>query len=133
MARFHGIIAVLGALVLASVATGAYAQRAPVQAQQAQQAAQATAFTVDPSVWQPSGSRSMQWNGKGRWGLNLNFDEPTTREMQGKDVAVGPTYKLTRRLQIRSQVNLGDESSTRILSPNDKPQPRVRLETLFRF
>jgi hypothetical protein len=75
----------------------------------------------------------MQWNGKGRWGLNLNFDEPTTREMQGKDVAVGPTYKLTRRLQIRSQVNLGDESSTRILSPNDKPQPRVRLETLFRF
>lgn len=125
MAKIHGIVAAVGALALASVAASAHAEGKTQSAPQA--------FTVDPSVWQPNSSRTMQWNGKGRWGLNLDVQQPMTREMNGGDVNVGPTYKLTRRLQIRSQVNLGDGSAPRVITPDAKPQPRVRLETLFRF
>ena len=125
MAKIHGIAAAVGALALASVAVSAHAEGKTQSAPQA--------FTVDPSVWQPNTSRTMQWNGKGRWGLNLDVEQPTTREMNGGDVTVGPTYKVTKHVQIRGGVNLGDGAMPRVITSDAKPQPRVRLETLFRF
>jgi hypothetical protein len=130
MAKIHGMIAVIGALVLASVAAGAHA------ADKARPSlpAKDQAFTVDPSVWAPSDTRrSMQWIGNGRWGLDLDFSQPVNREMEGKDLNIGPTYKVTKRVQIRGAVNLGDQTAPRVITPDEKPQPRVRLETLFRF
>lgn len=130
MGRGFGIVAMAGALVLASAASHAYAQSTVKQNQPVQ------AFAVDPSVWQPAAggnSRSLQWNGNGRWGLKLDYQQPTTRDMQAKDVDVGASYRINRRLRIAGSVNVGDDSAPRMVTPDEKPQPRVRLETLFRF
>ncbi len=130
MGRGFGIIAMVSTLALAGVATHAYAQSTVKQAQPNQ------AFTVDPSVWQPSATaanRSLQWNGNGRWGLKLDYQQPTTRDMQAKDVDVGTFYRVNKRLRIAGSVNVGDGSAPRMVTPDEKPQPRVRLETLFRF
>ncbi len=114
--------------MFASVAGTALAQSAPKQTQPAQ------AFTVDPNTWQPNGSaRSLQWNGNGRWGLKLDYQQPTTREFQGKDMDIGTFYRVTKRLRIVGSVNVGDDNAPRFVTPDDRPQPRVRLETQFRF
>jgi hypothetical protein len=75
----------------------------------------------------------MQWNGKGRWGLGLDYAQPTTRQMNGNDVNFGPTYKVNKHLQIHATANLGDQAPPHVITPEEQPQPRVRLETLFRF
>ncbi|HEY3812132.1 MAG TPA: hypothetical protein VGL66_02820 [Caulobacteraceae bacterium] len=131
MGRGFGIAATVFALAFASVAVSAHAQSAGKQGQQTQ------AFTVDPSVWQPAGAagatRSLQWNGNGRWGLNLDYQNPTTRGLTGSDVYVGPSYRVTRRLHIVGSVNVGDDAAPRFATPDQRPQPRVRLESIFRF
>jgi hypothetical protein len=127
MGRGLGIVAAAAALAIAGASTHAYAQSTGKQTQSVQ------AFTVDPSTWQPSGSRSLQWNGNGRWGLKLDYQQPTTRDMAARDVDVGASYRLTKRLRVVGQVNVGDDNGPRFANPDDKPQPRVRLETLFRF
>jgi hypothetical protein len=131
MGRGFGIVAVVSTLALAGVASHAYAQSTVKQAPQTSQA-----FTVDPSIWQSgpaAGGRSLQWNGNGRWGLKLDYSQPTTRDMQAKDVDVGTFYRVNKRLRIAGSVNVGDGSAPRMVTPDEKPQPRVRLETLFRF
>ena len=128
MGRGFGIVATVVALAFAGVAGNAYAQSVGKQNPQPQ------SFTVDPSVWQPAGtSKSLQWNGNGRWGLKLDYQQPTTRDLQGKDVDVGATYRLTKRLRLVGSVNVGDDTAPRFVTPDERPQPRVRLESLFRF
>lgn len=122
------MIATIGALALAGVASDAYAQTrvkpAPVPA-----------FTIDQNAWaSPAGDKTLQWNGKGRWGLKLDYDQPTQRDAQPKDFDAGVAFKVTRRLQVSGSVNLDTGSPVPShVSPDEKPQPRVRLETTFRF
>ncbi len=128
MGRGFGIAAMVIAFASAGVAGGVQAQTVGRQAPQTQ------AFSVDPSIWQPAGAtHSLQWNGNGRWGLNLDYQRPTTRDMQGRDIDVGPFYRVTKRLRVVGSVNIGDDSTPRFVGPDDKPQPRVRLESIFRF
>ena len=128
MGRGFGIVATVIALAAASVAGAAHAQSTGKQPQQVQ------AFSVDPSVWQPTGqTKSLQWNGNGRWGLKLDYQQPTTRDMQSKDVDVGASYRLTKRLHIVGSVNVGEDTAPRFVTPDERPQPRVRLESIFRF
>jgi hypothetical protein len=128
MGRGFGIAATVIALATASVAGAAYAQSTGKQPQQVQ------AFSVDPSVWQPAGqTKSLQWNGNGRWGLNLDYNKPTTRDMQGRDIDIGPFYRVTKRLRVVGSVNVGDDTAPRFVTPDERPQPRVKLESIFRF
>lgn len=128
MGRGFGIVATVIALALAGAAGTAQAQSTGKQSQQTQ------AFTVDPSVWQPAGStRTLQWNGNGRWGLKLDYQQPSTRDLQGKDVDVGASYRVTRRLHIVGSVNVGEDTAPRFVTQDERPQPRVRLESIFRF
>ena len=128
MGRGFGIAAMVIAFASAGVAGAVQAQNVGRQSQQTQ------AFNVDPSVWQPAGStRTLQWNGNGRWGLKLDYQQPTTRDMQGRDIDVGPFYRVTKRLRVVGSVNIGDDTTPRFVGPDDKPQPRVRLESIFRF
>ncbi len=128
MGRGFGIAAMVIAFASAGVAGAASAQSVGKQAPQTQ------AFTVDPNIWQPAGTtKSLQWNGNGRWGLKLDYQQPTTRDMQGKDVEVGPFYRVTKRLSIVGSVNTGDSSAPRFITPDERPQPRVHLESIFRF
>ena len=132
MARFVGIVATIGALALAGVATHASAQ-AKIKAP----ATTSTALDfTDQNAWGPAaGDKSLQWNGKGRWGLKLDFDQPTQRDVQWKDVDAGVAFKINRSLQVSAAVNVGGATSTppTRLSPDEKPQPKVRLQTTFRF
>jgi hypothetical protein len=128
MGRGFGMVATVVALAAASVAGGAYAQTVGKQAPQTQ------AFSVDPNVWQPAGTtHSLQWNGNGRWGLKLDYQRPTTRDMAGRDIDVGTFYRVTKRLSVVGTVNAGEDVAPRFAGPDEKPQPRVRLESIFRF
>jgi hypothetical protein len=128
MGRGFGIVATVIALASAGVAGTAYAQSTGRQAPQTQ------AFTVDPNVWQPANqTKSLQWNGNGRWGLKLDYQQPSNRDLQGRDVDVGASYRVNRRLRVVGSVNVGDDTAPRFAGPDERPQPRVRLETLFRF
>lgn len=129
MRRVIGILAAAGALVTAGAASSAYAQsRAHTQ----------NSYDLQqPAGWSPSTpARSLQWNGKGRWGLNFEYQQPTTRDVQWNDVNAGVFFRPSPRLRVGAAVNLATgqpSEQPRFVTPDEKPQPRVRLETLFRF
>jgi hypothetical protein len=121
MGRKTGVIAGLIAGALVSVATGAHAQSKPQQAPAAERANLT------------GGRKAMQWQDNGRWGLKLDFQQPTTRPTELKDVNAGLSYKLSPRFEVGGTVNLGAQTPPTKFTPDEKPQPRVRLETTFRF
>jgi hypothetical protein len=126
MLRTSGITAGLVAIALGGVATAAHAQT---------KTQQAPAAAADQAGWNlNSGRKSLQWHDDGRWGLKLDVvQQPSTRELQWKDVEAGVNYKLTSRLGFGAAVNLGDQHPPSRFMPDEKPQPRVRLETTFKF
>ncbi len=126
-----GLIGAAAALALLGVGSEAYAQTAKAKA------------PADPSTsrsftgadqWGPQGARqSLQWDGKGRWGLNLDLERPVGRAMSEKDVEAGAFYRISPSLRVGGAVRLGDKlDEPRELTPRDD-QPRVRLETRFQF
>ena len=83
-----------------------------------------------------SGLKSLKWDArKGRWGVTLNMDEPDARPSSLNDVQAGAYYHITPSLRVGGAVALGDEQ----LTPGPKKigseesQPRVRLESSFKF
>lgn len=74
----------------------------------------------------------LQWNGPGRWGLNLNVDQPVGRETDWSDVDAGASYRVSPSLRLRGSVGLGERRADPARPP-ERDQPRVRLETIFRF
>ena len=125
-------IAAISALALVATAGGAFAQqvkpRADVYSVRGDFAAQSNLGPLAPR-------RTLQWDArKGRWGLKVDVDQPSDRDVQGKDVAVGFTYRVKPGLRVGPSVSLGDENPTNIrrIEPQ-QPAPRVRLETTFKF
>lgn len=84
----------------------------------------------------PQGARALQWDAqKGRWGLTLNMEQPQTRAMQLNDVQAGAYFRITPSLRIGGAVALSDRPAAQSynkVQPEDR-QPRVRLETAFKF
>lgn len=85
---------------------------------------------------QPNASQTMKWDArKGRWGITLNLEQPTVRPSTLNDVEAGAYYRITPSLRVGGAVALGEEQ----LAPGPKKpdaakgQPRVRLETNFKF
>jgi len=84
----------------------------------------------------PQGVKSLQWDArKGRWGLTLNMDQPNTRDMQLNDVAAGAYFRITPSLRIGGAVALSDRPAAQAFKQTqpEERQPRVRLETAFKF
>jgi hypothetical protein len=82
------------------------------------------------------GKKTLQFDAtKGRWGLKLDLDQPTTRDMELQDVRAGAFFKLTPSLRVGGAVSLGDQNAKALIRKNEPPQaaPRVRLETAFKF
>lgn len=138
MGKVLGMVVAAATLALAGVATDAHAQSkpkpAPAQAKRLKPDTtfQAPAFVGDQSG--PAGQRkSLSWNADGRWGLKLDYEQPQQRDVQWKDVETGAYFKLTPSVRLGASVGLGQQGEPRRVSPDDKPQPRVRLETTFRF
>ena len=92
-----------------------------------------TAAASSPTV--SSQRRALRWNDSGRWGLNFNLKEPVGRETEWGDVEAGAYYRLSPRLRVGAAANLAtpDVDPARATESDRRAQPRVRLETIFKF
>lgn len=130
MSKVSGIAATVVALAIAGVAVDAHAQARPAKPRPQVAAAPAQA----PNDWNTSNRRkSLEFNTDGRWGLKLDYEQPTSRDVQWRDVEAGAYFRLSPSLRVGGSVGLGDQTAPRRLTEDEKPQPRVRLETTFRF
>ncbi len=130
--RLFGVISgVSGALAVAgvlAVAPAAQAQSAPA----ARQTPPAVSLTDAQRAQEAR--RSLQWNQNGRWGLNLNLQQPAGRQTEWSDVQAGAYYRVNPRLSVGASagVSFPDRDFSRPADP-ERGQPRVRIETIFRF
>ena len=124
------IAAVLVAVALLGGAAGA--------AQAADAPTKGVDFTVRPEqVASPvAGPKTLKFDARrGRWGVTLNLQQPDTRESTWNDIQAGAYYRITPSLRVGGAVALGDQQfqpGPKKLTP-DEGQPRVRLETQFKF
>ena len=131
--RFGGFAA---ALVLAGVfglADAASAQSRSTastlnltDAQRAQAAPTASASTQ---------RRSLRWIDGGRWGLDFNLSQPVGREADWGDVEAGAYYRVSPRLRLGASAGLSTPRTDPARAPetDGRAQPRVRLESIFKF
>lgn len=125
------VIAVAAAMGLALASVGVAAQ---AQAQTASRPGLSGGAVVDSTADRQQPRRGLQWNADGRWGLNLDVEQPVGREADWNDVDATASYRLTPSLRLRGSVGLGEgrPDPARPAQP-ERDQPRVRLETIFRF
>ena len=127
-AGLFGAAVLLGAAgaVSAQSSTGARARTPVVSLAEAQSAQRAT-----PAPQR----RGLRWNDNGRWGLNFNLNQPVGRETQWGDVEAGAYYSVTPRLRVGAAAGLGaaDQDPARAPETDRRSQPRIRLESLFKF
>lgn len=121
--------AIIAAGVLAALAGAAQAAGAPPKAMD---------FTVrtESAAGPASGAKTLKWDARrGRWGVTLDLQQLDTRESTWGDVQAGAYYRITPSLRVGGAVALGDQQV--IPGPQkflpDQGQPRVRLETQFKF
>ena len=83
----------------------------------------------------PSQRRGLRLNDRGRWGLDFNLNQPVGREAEWGDVEAGAYYRLSPRLRVGAAAGLAapEQDPARAPETDRRSQPRVRLETLFRF
>ncbi|MDB5475671.1 MAG: hypothetical protein JWP49_1182 [Phenylobacterium sp.] len=121
--------AILGAVALLGGAAGV--------AQAADAPAKPVDFTVRPeAVSTVTGPKALNLDARrGRWGVTLNLQQPDTRPGTLNDIQAGAYYRITPSLRVGGAVALGDQQlapGLQKLTP-DAGQPRVRLETQFKF
>ena len=121
-------LAMGAALLLTGMATAAHAAPsdliggAPVSDSQAP-----TPFYV------PTPHKTYSFDAKGKWGVDLDMEQPVNRDTQWKDVTAGAYFKIGPRLKLGGSVGLGDKlAQPQQLTPQDLG-PRVHLETKFQF
>ena len=113
-AKMH--LLAMSALILMGSGFGAHAQSVQIAAK--------TTTTVDAlnprSDFNPQttqfapidGRKTLQFDAtKGRWGLKLDLDQPTNRDMELQDVRAGAFFKLTPSLRVGGAVSLGDQNA----------------------
>jgi len=127
MARQFAVV--LGAVALVGgAASAAHAADAPKPVD----------FSVhaEPVAVANPGAKSLNLDARrGRWGVTLNMQQPDTRQSTLNDVAAGAYFRITPSLRVGGAVALGDQQlqpGPNKISP-DEGQPRVRLETKFKF
>ena len=126
----------MGALALAGLSSTAHAQtttRGQVNLAQAMNTPVSTA-TERAATVQPQ-RRGLRLNDNGRWGLNLNLNQPVGRDAEWGDVEAGAYYRLSPRLRVGAAAPLAtpERDPARAQETDRRTQPRVRLETIFKF
>lgn len=78
--------------------------------------------------------RGLRLNESGRWGLDFNLSQPVGREAEWGDVEAGAYYRVNPSLRVGASAGLAtaDPDPARVES-DTRAQPRVRLESIFRF
>ena len=83
----------------------------------------------------PSQRRGLRLNDRGRWGLDFNLNQPVGREQDWSDVEAGAYYRLNDRLRVGAAAGLAEPETDPARAPEtaNRTQPRVRLESIFKF
>ena len=133
--RVHGLI--LATAAMAALTATAFDASAQSSARETARSAVQTSPTVRNDLVSPQDGprRGLQWNEDGRWGLNLNLSQPVGREADWSDVQAGAYYRLNPRLRVGAAASLSEPQTdpARPVESDRRSQPRVRLETIFRF
>jgi hypothetical protein len=125
MVRAAASLAMVSALRLGASAV-AHAETAPQNPTQSQ----------NPNAFNAAMPRkSLQWDGNGKWTLNLDMDQPVGRNMEMKDVSAGAFFHITPSMRIGGSVGLADRFADpdKIVPQDTTEAPRVHLETKFKF
>jgi hypothetical protein len=79
--------------------------------------------------------RVLQFREGGRWGLDLGVSQPVGRDTEWGDVEAGAYYRVNPRLRLGASAGLGraETDPARAAESDRRAQPRVRLESIFRF
>jgi hypothetical protein len=79
--------------------------------------------------------RVLQFREGGRWGLDLGVSQPVGRETEWGDVEAGAYYRVNPRLRLGASAGLAraEPDPARAAESDRRAQPRVRLESIFRF
>lgn len=79
--------------------------------------------------------RGLRLNENGRWSLDFNLNQPVGRETDWGDVEAGAYYRLNDRLRVGAAAAVASPEADPARAPetNGRAQPRVRLETIFKF
>lgn len=125
-------ISALSLAVLLSTGAVAHAQ-AQSQANRAPALTLSEAANAQRSA--PSQRRGLRLNDRGRWGLDFNLNQPVGREQDWSDVEAGAYYRLNDRLRVGAAAGLAAPETDPARAPQtgDRTQPRVRLESIFKF
>lgn len=125
--RFGGFLAVMMATMAMAASTSALAQSTSTVSLSEAQAAQRNAPAPQ--------RRGLRLNDRGRWGLDFNLNQPVGRETDWGDVEAGAYYRLNDRLRVgaAAAVSTPEADPARAPETNGRAQPRVRLETIFKF
>lgn len=133
--RVHGLI--LATVAMTAMTATAFDASAQSSARDTARSAVQTSPTVRNDLVSPQDGprRGLQWNEDGRWGLNLNLSQPVGREADWSDVQAGAYYRLNPRLRVGAAASLSEPQTdpARPVESDRRSQPRVRLETIFRF
>ena len=127
-----------GAAQAAPALTAVAAQNATIQSATTQSAStKPLDFTVHAdSTPLSAGTQVLKWDAaKGRWGVTLNLQQPDTRQTTLNDIQAGAYYKITPALRVGGAFAFGDQQMIPGPKTNtpDNSQPRVQLETKFKF
>ena len=116
-------------------AVGGAVQAAPTTATQA--TSKPMDFTVRAETLPLSpGAQVMKWDAaKGRWGVTLNLQQPEARAATANDIQAGAYYRITPSLRVGGSLAFGEQpvAPGPKSNPADVGQPRVQLETKFKF
>jgi len=82
------------------------------------------------------GTQVLKWDAaKSHWGVMLNLQQPEARATTLNDIQAGAYYKITPALRVGGAVAFGEPQvlpGVKSTVP-DPSQPRVQLETKFKF
>jgi hypothetical protein len=124
------IAGLVAGLALVAAADAAAAQtasrgRAPAVSLSEANAARAAA---------PAGQSRLRFTERGRWGLDLNLNQPVGREDGLGDVEAGAYYRVNPRLRVGAAAGLAETERDPARAPQtERPTARFRLESIFRF
>ena len=128
-------MAAVTATILVMAAGTAHAQvKAPAKAAPGASFTARERFAPDLNEWGPQRTnRSLQWDAKkGKWGLKLDLNETTVRDMRFNETGAGAYYKITPSLRVGGGVSVNSQDDAGTVGLREKA-PKVKLETAFKF
>ena len=127
-------------LALAGSTTLAYAapaQKAPVDILSLTPVASSADTAFGGDAFAKTQSKVYSVNLKGKWGMKFDVNQPATSPSGLNDIDAGAFYKLTPSLRVGGTVGFGEKSDPLKPEPGNqlqnKKQPRIHLETTFKF